>query len=262
MAQQLEEGYLKVKPFRYPKPLKASRPTSLKPGEAPQSLALSGAFGKTSGSREVTPKASYENLRATTTNPAPDPGATRDSSASVPQTYRLFGAYMNSVATFQDSTVAWLSADSYISKLSSTMYQKFAGGGYLSGVKLVRGFTDPKTKEPEPKVPTTPLTAAVGSLDVPITLHLDEKQQKLLNRKSAPPSISHTPAETKEPAKTSEPLLGDESEREADEREIRNDYHDRDNENQAREIEHLILVTHGIGQRLGMRYLETPSCLQ
>jgi len=43
--------------------------------------------------------------------------------------------------------------------------------------------------------------------------------------------------------------------RKRDEKEIQNDYNDRDGENQGREIEHLILVTHGIGQRLGMRYV-------
>lgn len=227
---------------------------SLKPGEVPQSsMALSGAFsGNKSGSREVTPRASYENLRAAG-NQTPENSATKENPVSGPQTHRLFGAYMNSVVTYQDSTVAWLSADSYISKLSSTVYQKFAGGGYLSGVKLVRGFTDAKTKEPENKIPTTPLSAAMRPPDTPTTLQLDEKQQKLLKRRSAPPSIAHTEPEANEPANVGQPPLVEESEREADEREIRNDYHDRDNENQARDIEHLILVTHGIGQRLGMR---------
>jgi len=41
--------------------------------------------------------------------------------------------------------------------------------------------------------------------------------------------------------------------RRRDEKEIQNDYNERYGENQGREIEHLILVTHGIGQRLGMR---------
>jgi hypothetical protein len=43
--------------------------------------------------------------------------------------------------------------------------------------------------------------------------------------------------------------------RKRDEKEIQNDYNDRDGENQGREIDHLILVTHGIGQRLGMRFV-------
>jgi hypothetical protein len=46
--------------------------------------------------------------------------------------------------------------------------------------------------------------------------------------------------------------------RRRDEKEIQNDYHDRDGENQGREIEHLVLVTHGIGQRLGMRFVSAP----
>ena len=45
--------------------------------------------------------------------------------------------------------------------------------------------------------------------------------------------------------------------RRRDEKEIQNDYNDRDGENQGRGIDHLILVTHGIGQRLGMRLFPT-----
>jgi hypothetical protein len=41
--------------------------------------------------------------------------------------------------------------------------------------------------------------------------------------------------------------------RKREEKEIQNDYVDHENEDQSREIEHLILVTHGIGQRLGIR---------
>jgi len=41
--------------------------------------------------------------------------------------------------------------------------------------------------------------------------------------------------------------------RKQDEDEIRNDYNEDASEDQGREIEHLILITHGIGQRLGLR---------
>jgi hypothetical protein len=126
LAGQLEEGYLKIKPFRYPKASDkpSSRPTSMKPGEDPKSLALSGAFSRNrSASGEVTPKASLENLRAAnqqalddTTNvlkeiPVPQ---------HQPQTHRLFGTYMNSIVTYENSSVAWLSADSLMSRVSSS----------------------------------------------------------------------------------------------------------------------------------------------
>lgn len=271
LAAQLEEGYLKVKPFRYPdapeKP--ASRPISIKPGEDPKSLALSETFGrKHAGSGEVTPKASLENLEITNQQhldnatkvlkdvPTPPPHQ--------PQTYRLFGTYMNSIVTYENSSVAWLSADSLMSRVSSSVYQKFAGGGYLGGIKLVRGYTDTgKSKESGiDKAPSTPTSAAIKSSNIPPTLQLDERQQKLLKRRSAPPSTSRSGIDTPEDqAKAAMSSMGSEIDedleveavRRRDEKEIQNDYNDRDGENQGREIEHLILVTHGIGQRLGMR---------
>jgi hypothetical protein len=265
LAAQLEEGYLKVKPFRYPK---APEKPPQKVGNDPKSLALSGAFGSRnrSGSGEVTPKASMENLRAANQQSLDvATAALKDAPPPTPhqpQTHRLFGAYMNSIVTYQDSTVAWLSADNIISRVSSTMYQKFAGGGYLSGVKIVRGYTDPgKTKETE-KTPPTPTSAAARPSNLPPTLQLDERQQKLLKRRSAPPSTKSSDKSGSEPGLMT--LHGDidpdseaEAVRKRDEKEIQNDYKDREGENQGREIEHLILVTHGIGQRLGMRYVPT-----
>ena len=260
LASQLEEGYLKVKPFRYPKAPEKPPPKS---GNDPKSLALSGAFGSRnrSGSGEVTPKASMENLKAANQQSLDDAtAALKDApppSPHQPQTHRLFGTYMNSIVTYQDATIAWLSADSIMSRVSSTVYQKFAGGGYLGGVKIVRGYTEPgKAKETE-RTPPTPTSAAVRPLNLPPTLQLDERQQKLLKRRSAPPSTKS--AENSDPAPTSmlSRDIDADSEAEAvrkrDEKEIQNDYQDREGENQGREIEHLILVTHGIGQRLGMR---------
>jgi hypothetical protein len=272
LAAQLEEGFLKVKPFRYPKAPErsSSKPTSLKPGEDPKTLALSGAFGRNrSGSGEVTPKASIENLKAANKQALGDAtNGTKDAPAPnphQPQTHRLFGTYMNSIVTYQDSTVAWLSADSIMSRVSSTVYQKFAGGGYLGGVKLVRGYTDPaKPKDPAPgdKTPSTPVSAAIKGTEAVPGLQLDERQQKLLKRRSAPPSTTRPEVQAaKDAAEAALPSLTGEVDadmeaeavRQRDEKEIQNDYNDPDGENQGREIEHLILVTHGIGQRLGMR---------
>jgi hypothetical protein len=270
LATQLEEGYLKVKPFRYPKaPEKSS---SSKTGSDPKSLALSGAFGSRSraGSGDVTPKASMENLRHANQQALEDAAnGSKDAPAPSPhqpQTHRLFGTYMNSIVTYQDSTVAWLSVDSIMSRVSSTVYQKFAGGGYLGGVKIVRGYTESgKSKDPpSDKIPPTPTSAAIRPSNLPPTLQLDERQQKLLKRRSAPPSTRSEISEP-EPEPDRGPTLSSlrddidpdmeaEAVRKRDEKEIQNDYNDSDGENQGREIEHLILVTHGIGQRLGMRY--------
>lgn len=271
LATQLEEGYLKVKPFRYPKV--PEKPSSSKTSSDPRSLALSGAFGSRSraGSGEVTPRGSMENLKAANQQAIDDATQSlRDAPPPTPhqpQTHRLFGTYLNSLVTYQDSTVAWLSVDSIMSRVSSTVYQRFAGGGYLGGVKIVRGYTESSKTKVEPtteKVPSMPTSAAIRPSNLPSTLQLDERQQKLLKRRSAPPSTRSEKSEPGKPEPDKGPSLSDlrgeidtemeaEAVRKRDEKEIQNDYHDRDGENQGREIEHLILVTHGIGQRLGMR---------
>jgi hypothetical protein len=258
LATQLEEGYLKVKPFRYPKaPEKPPKSSA-----DPKSLAIGGNRSRAS-SAEVTPKASVENLR-TSNQQALDEAANGGpaSTPHQPQTYRLFGTYMNSIVTYQDSTVAWLSADSIMSRVSSTVYQKFAGGGYLGGVKLVRGYTEPgKSKDPPAatdKSGQPPNTATTRPANLPSVLQLDERQQKLLKRRSAPPTTAHPgkaevdngPALPSLPTEL-DPELEAEAARNRDEKEIQNDYNGREGEDQGREIEHLILVTHGIGEKIG-----------
>lgn len=130
----------------------------------------------------------------------------------------------------------------------------------MSGAKLIRGYTEPgKAKES-----LTPMSASPG-------LQQDGKQQKLLKRRSAPPS-SEAPgaAETKEQETTANRLTrqlsslldrSDPRQSEAEEEvvrikeenEIENDYNAPVGETQGREIEHLILITHGIGQLLSLR---------
>jgi hypothetical protein len=96
----------------------------MKPGEDPKSLAISGAFSRNrSGSGEVTPKASLENLRAANQQAlGDDTNVLKEIPVPQhqPQTHRLFGTYMNSIVTYENSSVAWLSADSLMSRVSSS----------------------------------------------------------------------------------------------------------------------------------------------
>lgn len=249
LAAQLEEGYLKIKPWTYPAP----------------------SIRSSSGVQDVTPKPSSENLKATAKSQT-------DSSLKSPQlpvqhqpqTYRLFGTYMNSIATYQDSNTAWLSSESVFSWVTSTVYQRFAGGGYMNGVKLVRGYSEPgKTKDG--KRPPTPTTATLPPEKV------DDKQEKSIKRRSAPPSTRSedtsdldkeddetiTEAQRRENRlkrqfssfieASDDPEKQDEQIRKREEQEIQDDYNGQDGETQGRDIEHLVLVTHGIGQLLGLR---------
>lgn len=247
LAAQLEEGYLKVKPWLYPARTRSN----------------------SGGQTAVTPKSSSDNLKDVA---APQPDNTTKAGPNVPQhqpqTYRLFGTYMNSVATYQDSTTAWLSSEGVLSWVTSTVYERFAGGGYMSGVKLVRGFTESK-KSKDGKRPSTPTGTSLAPPEQ------DDKLQKAMKRRSAPAS---TPAESaqvvvkKEEPDESESIKGrltrqlsnliegvenpeaeEEAIRKREEKEIRDEYNAQLGETQGREIEHVVLVTHGIGQMLGLK---------
>lgn len=140
----------------------------------------------------------------------------------------------------------------------------------MSGVKLVRGYSESKkTREKE--------DISVSS-ETPSIPGLDERQQKLLKRRSAPPTtrdsfddvgyeeVIKKESEQREAnlqRQLSSMMEGEgqneeeteEKIRKRDEQEIQDDYNARAGEAQNREIEHLVLVTHGIGQRLGLRYV-------
>ncbi|KAI9167309.1 putative phospholipase C20G8.02 [Paramyrothecium foliicola] len=239
LASQLEEGYLKIKPWLNPVR----------------------ARSQSSAAKDITPKASRDNLKADAVPPSP--------TTAQPQSHRLFGTYLNSAVTYQDANVAWLSSDGMLSWVTSTMYERFAGGGYMSGVKLVRGYveaTDGKSKEEK---------ASTGPAEE--SAELDERQKKLLKRRSAPPSTKVSGAEqsfktpsTSTAAQTRQARLQrqlsslmenkgrnkaetEEEVRMRQEQEIQDDYNTEAGETQGREIEHLVLVTHGIGQLLGLR---------
>lgn len=247
-----------------------------------QILALPGSASR---SRTATPKTSSEDLSAAAGGQSPSSeektnrltktiGLSRGQTQPVKQlqTYRLFGAYMNSVVTFQDANTAWLSSDSMLSWVTSSMYERFAGGGYMSGLKLIRGYHQPrKTKEKDDKA------CKFSKQNVP---GLDERQQKLLNRRSAPPSTKASDVgreQERQPQSDDEEthesriqrqlssfLDGEdmnasdteEQQRRLEEEEIQDDYNAQAGEKQGRDIEHLVLVTHGIGQLLSLRYAQ------
>ncbi|KAH8820987.1 DDHD domain-containing protein [Xylogone sp. PMI_703] len=273
LAAQLEEGYLKTKPFRYSKAADnvSSRPSTIKTEEKTQALSKS----HPSKSEEQDPS----NLAAAnTTDHVTDKSETvheqagdakrgvQDShlpTAPQLQTYRLFGPYMNSTVTYQDSDTAYISADSIMSRVGSTVYQRFSGGVY--GTKVVRGYRenakakDTSTDENVSKIPSS--AALPSKVDTPAQLRRDEQQQRLLKRRSAPAgSLASDVIEDKGPHSIMDspnqnlpPPSHFDLETSGKQGETKLQDPGDDGENQAREIDHLILVTHGIGQRLGIR---------
>ena len=265
LATQLEEGYIKTKPWRNivqapPRSTSGSRsrPTSWKPSESRDNPSATGS--------EV-PLPSFDG----------SPKRTRDGSidsSTQPkfqlQTHRLFGSYMNSVVTYQDAKVAWLLTDDFLSRMSSTVYQRFSGGGHLGGIKVVRGFVE-SANQRDNKGDSNALNQQSNdeSRGRPVDIHKQPEDpasmqapvESTLSSEGSPETESNTRrlelerrmATIVESPGLPDPAAEEEEVRKREEAEIQQDYQKGDDEEQGREIDHLVFVTHGIGQRLGLK---------
>ncbi|KAL9053408.1 MAG: hypothetical protein Q9162_004778 [Coniocarpon cinnabarinum] len=275
LAIQLEEGYLKTKPWKYvptEKPENAAK-SSVSDGSGLTTATLSETEtnDNSKSTRSARARAASGKSRSTSIGSARSEAVTPSTNAAQPPvlTHRLFGSYMNHVATYQGTTTAFVLSDDFLSKFSSAMIQRFTGG---AGTRYIRGYTEViKKKAPkEPKRPNTPTKdsprasskgprsksiSVAGGEDtlretdgLPSTTPLDaspESRIATLERKIS----SFVAADN-----TVNPERQAEEERQREEQEIQEDYRDTSGERQDREIDHLILVTHGIGQRLGARF--------
>jgi hypothetical protein len=286
LATQLEEGYLKVKPWRLAKPSE-QRSTS-QPRTRPISLTMKvdddyrkelGRLNqRDSTSNPVTPKSSFDNLRAQA-GAESSQSNTSTGSATPPEessrSYRLFGSHMNSVVTYQDDVTAYILTDDMWSRMGSTLYQRFAGAAHFAGQRYVRGYVDPaKKKEDKPSKEGTSKKEAERSVTPSLAYGSDPGTQPAA---SASETASDAESEGEDRGQESSPgetrrknlerqlsslIIAtqsgsterqEEAVRKREEKEMREDYKDQNKGEQGREIEHLLLVTHGIGQRLGMR---------
>jgi hypothetical protein len=181
---------------------------------------------------------------------------------------------MNSTVTYQDENTAWHLTDDMWSRMGSTLYQRFAGGAHFAGYKYVRGYTDPKekkqagsAKDPNSKKetdrPATPSMAygsdhgkgpgADGSENMSDAETSDNDSKIESPTQTRRRNLERQVSSLMTSSKTDYQREQEEEQRKRDEKEMRDDYKNQDNRDQGRDIEHLLLITHGIGQRLGMR---------
>src|SRR5690242_10118226 len=287
LAMQLEEGYLKCKPWRFGKVEEKrsasqprARPVSLGAGLSNDYRKELGRLNRDSTSNPVTPRASFDDLRGEAAKQHDDASssekaATPNVPAETARTHRLFGAHMNSTVTFQDDTTAWLLTDDMWARMGSTLYQRFAGGAHYAGYRYVRGYTDPEEKKKQANAAKDPSSKKEADRPSTPSQHLayGSDNDKSTNTASGEASDVET-IETEKPESpqesrrrtlerqvsslmtSSQPEYQEKQEEEArkrEEKEMREDYKAQDQQEQGREIEHLLLVTQGIGQRLGMR---------
>ncbi|GBB99560.1 hypothetical protein RclHR1_03560015 [Rhizophagus clarus] len=133
---------------------------------------------------------------------------------------KLFGNYLSQYVVYTNPTTAWLLSDDMTGKLTKTVFAKLTNGVHLGGTKLIRGYNEVKK-----------LTTSKKSSEEEIK-YKNEFDNLSSSLKGEP--ISETNL------KDTREILESE------------DYDD-DNEGEERVIDHLILVIHGIGQKLSER---------
>lgn len=265
LAIQLEEGYLKLRPWKID--TTARKTSNSVPSKDSKDFKDSkeSSQGDSSSSSGFSP--SNSNPAAASADPKRQVSSSKEPE---PQTYRLFGAYMNNVVNYQDATIAWLITDDFMSRIGSSVYQKFGG---TAGTKLVRGCAEPsKPKEPVDTKPQSSAESSRRSSRAQATKG-NGKDERSRKRKSAPSgtlSAAKLPAEQEHPDESASEMSsferqmtslygGSQNAEEAEEAARAQDERAMDasretkNDEPGREIDHLILVTHGIGQRLGQR---------
>lgn len=229
LANQLEEGYLKVRPWKKDAQARSVSQSRNQPGPSPGRLTM-----------------------------PPPPVAVAETPAT--NTYRLFGTHMNTTATYHDETVAYLSTDDFVSRVSSLAYGRFGGP---SGIKVVRGFLE-TTSTIETKTVDVPTTKDqersardTARQEVRTEDSTTEKSEDLTQGKPHRPSaLERQLSSLAGLARTQthdEQQREDEEEARMEEQQEMEAAREKDGDDQARKIDHLILVTHGIGQRLGLR---------
>ncbi|KAJ5988292.1 hypothetical protein N7481_003502 [Penicillium waksmanii] len=264
LATQLEEGYLKLRPWR----ADAAEASSGDPATSAKHDRSSDR-DRTDGSAESGTQTQYSEPSTSKSSRSQGTGKIPASSTMESRQYRLFGAYMNRIVAYQDSSTAWVTTDDFMSRVSTTVYQKLGGA---PGNKVVRGLVEPKrSREPSdlrerdrdrkpvekssgartPEVPSsttfteTPIPQSSGTDGIEGQTEVDKpdirRPQSTLERQ-----MSSLAGEPQNPAELEEQARRQEEQEMEDLREV-------DGEDREREVDHIILVTHGIGQRLGLR---------
>jgi hypothetical protein len=144
------------------------------------------------------------------------------------KTYKLAGPWLNNIVTYTDISNAWITPSGVLSLVASTIYEKFTGHEYLTGVKVVRGSSQPMLGQVK-----TSAKSMGSTLNQTNKLHEDESicssESGHMGGERPESEISYQYGKQTQGIQT-----------------------------QERETEHLILVTHGIGQSISIRYLCAP----
>lgn len=230
LATQVEDGYLKVKPFRDANSMSVPGDTTPTPSKVAE---------QAYSSKDKLSDVSKDSRLLAALYPAPkEDSAKRKSLNATVEPKRdshrdhmrpLFGSYAGKYVLYTGKTTAWLLSDDLYGKISSSVFQSITRGVHMGGQKLKRGYADPEV----PKAPKTP----------------DGVQEPQEPGSEMPGTMPISPQVTKA-AKEADAGTGTAP---ANQSEMEQDYDVTGIGNPDRKIDHLILCCHGIGQKLGER---------
>ncbi len=168
---------------------------------------------------------------------------------------------MNNTVTYEDASIAWLVSDGVLSWVATSVYERFGGGGHMSGVKLIRGYSNQnkaKEKGTNDKKPAADNEDETASKNTPSNADAASsgKTSSVAEAALTGKAILQRRLSTIIESEDRRTATSDNDVQKLNEEEMRHDYLTQSGESQNRDIEHLVLVTHGIGQRLGLRYAD------
>jgi len=153
LAAQIEEGYIKLKPFRTQAttttklPPSSTEDRSMKPPAVPSPrIKAADAPEEVKPAAPPSRSASPFLFSRSTTPSIPVETAKKE------MIWKLLGEqHMGKYVVYANATTAWLLSDDMYGKLTASVYQTLSAGVHLGGLKLVRGYTEPT----KPKQQTT-----------------------------------------------------------------------------------------------------------
>ncbi|KAK7205385.1 DDHD domain-containing protein [Myxozyma melibiosi] len=176
-------------------------------------------------------------------------------------TWPLYGPHMGKYVIYStDASTAWIISDDFYGKFSSTIYQRLTAGASMGGLKIVRGWSNVRNKKSAAAAPTTSnagtstVAEGVASSSPPSS----GQEKPILNMGGGTPGeaaaqlVEALKSQHEKEVKSSETEDGRDNKILEDQME--QDYaRDEEEDDQNREIDHVVLCVHGIGQKLGQR---------
>jgi hypothetical protein len=167
LATQIEEGYIKLKPFRtqattttkIPSPPQEYARPPLTPSPAIKTKEKKATKSKDTPDTEFkVPDIKPADVKTPARTASPFQVFSRSTTPTTPietakkeMIWKLLGdQHMGKYVVYTNATTAWLLSDDLYGKLTSSVYQTLSAGVHLGGAKLVRGYVE-TTKKPESK---------------------------------------------------------------------------------------------------------------